>query len=227
MKRIAFLTMIACALFAGNLKAQVNYQIDDGTAETTIGIDTAGSYMWGNTFAVDAMGPILTGFEVGFGANVAGDMVDWAVFSDTDGTPDASMTLLASGTHTIVNDDFINNGLLDSIALGSLDASGGSNFFIALEYDLGVFPSAIDNATDGGMPGSEMQSFLQFAVGGSLDVASAADWDGAPLVDGFDNGSGTFVGNWIIRATGVAVPEPTSASLLAFGLVGLVVRRRR
>jgi hypothetical protein len=211
-KTISFAAIAAIAMTAGLANAQ--YQLDDDSGENNIGV-TGGSISWGNMFVVDPNFTTITSIDFGFGVDTAGDFtlvgetVNWAILGDNDNDPTNGTTTLLTGTHTILTDDFMVNGLLDSIAIANLDVSGFSNFMVSASYDDSVspggFPAAIDQTSSLG------QSWANI----SLDQTNFA---GGGTIDSFG-----LPGNWIIRAN--AIPAPGAMALL--GLGGLVATRRR
>jgi len=174
------------------------YQVDDGIAETAIGA-TGADITWGNMFPIDAAdcndGCMVVSFDVGFGnetvtGSLVGTSVTWIIYTDDDGNPTAGLSApLASGTHTIVNDDFTVNNTLDNISAGNLDICSAADpfLFISLSYTDNTgnsFAAAQDQTA------SNMQSWAVIAATGTQ-----ADWAGGDLIDNFG-----LPGNWIISA---------------------------
>lgn len=199
--------VVASLAIAGAANASFTYQLDDGTSENSIGLTDGGTFNWGNMFEVDAMGgPIVESIEFGFGAGVAGLTGTWFVYTDDDADPTTGLIELASGSHTVVNDDFTANGVTDLISVGSLDVSSANNLFVAFEitHEAGTFPAAIDEGPS--------------AASSWLTVGDASAWPNGGIIDDFG-----LPGNWIIRAN--AIPGP--GVLAVFGLAGLAGTRRR
>lgn len=211
MKKLGLVfAVMAVAIFTSNAFAQ--YQLDDDTSEVQIGLTNGGQFAWGNMFAVDAGKPSIDTLEVGFGVIPVGTAFTWYVFNDDDGNPTAGLTLLASGGSAVVNNSHIDTSIEDVISIGTVDLTGGDFVFLAVDMDTvgGDFPAAQDSTSTAGA------SWVTFGDG------SADNWAGGSLIDGFG-----LPGNWIIRGTTSVIPEPTTAGLLAVGLVGLMARRRR
>ncbi len=204
MRRVltSFLVAMLIVLFGqATVTAQFLYSIDDGTSETRIGNGVA-FVNWGNMFEVDAMGPTLENIAVGLGGNtdgisIVGDNLEWRVFNDDDGDPTSGLVELAGGSHSIENESFTRNGMIDFIDIPDVDISGGNFVFIAVTYDATVvantFPAAIDQGTD----------LLQSWIGASADPS---DFSAAAMISSF-----AIPGNWIIRGN----VDPVTSNALA------------
>jgi|GEM_PF-2774650 len=203
--------VLAGGMVCSSALAQADYQIDDGTAEFQIGSGPEVTLIWGNMFAVDPSALVLNNIQFGFGVTDApggtlvGESVTWAVFGEDDGDPSgptgaAGLTLLASGTHVIQNEDFQTTGELDTIPLNNLDVGFFDYIFVAVSHDdlVGDFrPAAMDSQPTG----SAMQSWVTNLGFASSDAADDEAYAFAILTDAL------LPGNWIIRANADSDPS--------------------
>ena len=226
-----FSTLIALvAIVAMGQHAEAQYVLDDGTAESSLGLGGTGSDVyWLAQFNALAGAENITTISIAYGSNVNADPpVDGTasnirIWSDPngDGNPDDAV-LLETVAGSITNshtDTFIDYGVNQTF-------NTGDSFFVGFSVE--TYSTAQGN----------------FAVGRDTDTDNsgrmwiAGNNDGN-LIDpnnlSASNFYGTigdfgFPGTFLIRATGGpgnVIPEPTTASLLALGLVGVMARRRR
>lgn len=131
-------------------------------------------------------------------------------------------SIILGATSSLVFDLFTGDGFGDSTAIAS--AADRLKLFGTLDATLGGTlvignPSAMTSFAAG-----DMWTLFDFTGGGSITGTFAAvDYSALGLTGGlvgtFDSGTGVFsVSN---------IPEPSRAMLLAFGLIGLIQRRRR
>jgi len=147
---------------------------------------------------------------------------------------DPSVLLLTGGTaiNRDFNNPFLSGNSFDSAAL-TVDASGASaKLFNVTVLENGVDPQTtpVSNAFVAGAGSGDGALFLaeinyEIAGSGSSDLTLSLGPQGAitlpAVVLNPTFGSATLTGE------GVAVPEPSSATLLVLGAVGMVARRRR
>jgi len=203
------------------------YSIDDGTAEDGVGFDgTPGNdLVWMNTFPKVAGAEMITTISIAFGtptfpgAATDGTPVTVCLWSDADGGSPQNATLLATvggvvsgaNTNTFVTYDIPDTVVpSNTVVVGVLmrNAGGGTN----------PFPCALDTT-----PVAEAQrSFIGWGPTPTVDpsnmLALGTNWLAEEAIE---------PGNWLIRANGVAVPEPASLGLLGLAAVALGARRRR
>ncbi len=239
MKR--FVSFIAFAGFAGSAFASLidhpriatpsaggysgraaTYSIDDGTADTAVGLTGGGVLAVINAFAVSGGDNIITSVDVCWGTPTASggsrtvpnapfNVYVWANNGAGTDPTGANSTLLYTGS-AFIDPSKIDNDMFQSVAVPNIGV--GASFFvgISLAHDAGAYPMGVDQtppvfpAASWGAGGSSFDpNNVNFAGGGAIDFASL----------GF--------GNAMIRAN--AIPTPGAAALL--GLAGLVATRRR
>ena len=207
-----------------------NYQIDDGTAEDSIGVTGTApfDFVWLNKFAVQAGGEKIEKIQVAFGnpGNTStgapnGTPVQILLYEDTNGgsPTDAVLKTTLNGTVQNVNTNtFVDFDISDTVVTGTMLAGvvmrnlPGGNAFIA----------GIDQ-TD---PDLSNRSYLGFTTGTTtppspMDINNLGSMGGNfGSTDGFG-----LPGNFLIRAVGSPVPEPASLGMIA--ITGLCALRRR
>lgn len=207
------------------------YSMDDGTAEDSIGVTGTGTFdmVWLNRFPVQSGGEKITDVQVAFGnpGNTStgvtnGAPVDILLYEDVNGgsPTDAVLKATVSGTVQNINSNsFVNFDMPDTVINGTLVVG-------ALMRNLpnnNAFIAGIDQ-TD---PDLSNRSFLGFTTA-TTTPPSPLDPNNLGSMGANFGSTDSFglPGNFLIRATGVPVPEPTSLGALALaGVFGL--RRRR
>jgi hypothetical protein len=192
-------------------------QLDDGSAEFYLGVN-GGVINWGNAFdtieGAERLQSIEFAFGIGVNGPLVGESVIWTIFDDDDLDPtNGGLVVLGQGTHIIENDDFAVNGVLDVIDVSSENIVLDGSFFISANFvdNLGMaFPASLDADTVLGQSffsGSEDPT--DYLRGQSTEALGAA-------------------GTWVIRAKGIAIPEPATLMFAALPFaIPLIGRRRR
>ncbi len=94
------------------------------------------------------------------------------------------------------------------------------NFFVGflITHPAGAFPASLDTTA----PTFANRSFIAGGAAGSGNINNLGA-NGLPVSTIESLG---FAGNWLIRATGVPIPEPSTYALAGLGLLGLLGLRR-
>jgi MYXO-CTERM domain-containing protein len=203
----------------GGYAARATYQLDDGTAENSVGLTGGGYIVASNQFTVAGGNNVLTSLEVTWGSPVfpgtsgvnAGDPFDIFIWADTGAGPQAG-TLLYQGVG-FADAGAVDNNVFQVVGLPNVVVPG-AGFLIGVGklHVGGNFPMATDLNVQ--LPGRSWAS-----GGPGFDPNTAPGFAGGPALDLQAIG----LGNWMIRAN--AVPAPGAMALV--GLGGLLVARRR
>jgi hypothetical protein len=203
--------------------ADVNYVIDDGSAERALGIDPGEDVIWFNTFPVQPGGEVIDSISASYGRpGLAGTLngfpITILVYEDADGGDPFNAVLKTSTTSTIAN---ANTNTLNLYSLNPTEVHG--TLLAAVLFRNTTTVSKFITPSDETAPTLAGRSFFGFTV----DDLNQNDLSTIPLANrGTSEGVG-FPGNWLVRAHGVPVPEPTTASSAMCAVLACVARRRR
>jgi hypothetical protein len=200
----------------------MTYAIDDGDAEDALGQSAGGDFLYGNYFSVVGGADLLLEVQISFGStNVpVGRAFNVLIYDDTDddGNPTAGLALQTSFGSTVQNPQTTaaSPNTFETVDIPDTLVVGG--FFVAVFLDGtgNPYPALQDTSSDAGQ-----SFFAEHNVSGGLDPS---DPFGSATLSGEPSSFG-FPGNFLVRVT--AVPEPGTGLLLAIGLVGLSLQRRR
>jgi hypothetical protein len=227
--RLALALGILAAGAVSEAEANFTYALDDGTAEQVRGLGPSpgGSFFSVNEFSSNPAGSLITSISVAFGSPrqpgnaIVGTPVLFLLFRDANGlaTPDNPI-LLASASTTIQTPD-TNTFVTASINPTSVSGNFFAGVLISGLPQGGVFPMGFDTST------FQDRSYTAL-FSGSVGLGQLSSL-------GFDhNNPNSFVvnsnqfgqaadGNFLIRADGVAVPEPSSLALCSIAILGSMV----
>lgn len=211
---IVALSVCATAAFASE------YSWDDGTADNAIGLNSGGTFSWGNQFTSIAgsenLTEVLISWDSGGGGNMVADgtAVTVNIWSDpnNDGNPDDAV-LISTLNSTVSNSDmpgFVTYDVPDVMV------AAGQNFFAGaiITHAGGIFPASIDQTAPNN--------------GHSWITTTANFGEAANTFNLTDLAGNGLDGDWMIRVTGAApVPEPASMAVLGLGALALIRKRRR
>ena len=121
------------------------------------------------------------------------------------------------------NDFFVGNDSATQHSIASLFGTGNSlTINVGTVYDAGTEAEDVDSSAGNPL-------FPTLPAGDGMSGLDTMNPIGAPTIPGYLTGPLDFstYSNGIATITVTAVPEPGSVALLAFGLCGVLVRRRR
>ncbi len=203
----------------GGYAARATYQLDDGTADNSVGLAAGGYIVASNQFTVAGGNNVITSLEVTWGSpafpgssGVApGAAFDIFIWADLGGGPQAG-TLLFQGVG-FADAGAIETNVHQIVGLPNVLVPGaGFLIGVGITHAAGTFPMSTDNNAQ--LPGRSWAS-----GGAGFDANTAPGFAGGPALDL----QALNLGNWMIRAN--AVPAPGALALV--GLGGLLVARRR
>lgn len=213
------------APIAGPAPGAIDFIIDDGSAETSIG--DSGQFIWLNRFTpAPADFPFqIDEIQVLLGTTLVtvGDPIQLLVYADTDGDgdPGTGAVLLGEFTDTV---QFSDGATFNVYSVPSpIRVDGPGDVLIGVVNRIGAegtddFPAAVDTTTSAGR--SWVGSYLAGDVPPLPPLPADEQWG---TIDSFG-----FAGNWVIRASGSSagalLPPPAAVPALApSGLVLLTL----
>ena len=223
---ILFATAVLCLLcVSGQAGASFIYSLDDGSAESSVGLSLpGGSVFLANGFDTVPGAEVITSIQVRYGGSLAtvGTPVVVSIFKDQNGgaTPDKPVLLSSVASSILAKNSF------NSYDIPPTPVSG--NFFVGVLVSnlpaSGLFPILSDTTTP---QNRSFGAFYSTPVG--IDVLSSMTFDPTKTTGDFQTTIDKNViarapgDNFMIRAVGVsAVPEPASVVMAATPvLIGL------
>lgn len=213
---------MAILLLGVPLCADIVYQIDDGSSESTIGIDPGEDLIWINTFTLQPGGEFITSISATFGRPGLGQALNGLsiraiLYQDLNGESPEDGILLQQVSGSVVN---ANTDTLNEFTLSPTLLNG--NFAIAILFRNTTNETKFIASIDRTVPSLANRSFVGFAAG----------------IDEFNLGSipsgqfGTLesfgiVGNFVLRGNATAIPEPSSTGVVMLVGVATVFYRKR
>ncbi len=197
---------------AGFLGSSVIYQLDDGTAEDTIGYGDGSENaeaLWFNQFDIVApscQSPIITSVSIAWGSpshpdDSNGTPVTIAIWSDPNGDRNPSdAVLLASVTGTIQNantNTFVTYAFPAPVTL----PPGAVSFFVGDMTPANNGPQLNPQALDESSPLHRQSWIALMSSYGPVNLTNPGANDTVGIIDDFG-----FAANWMIRATAILTP---------------------
>lgn len=219
---LALFTALTLPLVAS---ADVVYQIDDGTAELTVGIDPGEDTIWMNTFPVAPGGERITSISAAFGRpglpqSLNGLVVTALLYEDPDGGSPQNAVLKASADGVI---SLANTNLFNSFPITPTEVHG--NMAVAILFRNETGSNRPISALDRTPPDLAGRSWTGFTENGMNEANLLSIPAGQFMtIEGFG-----FPGNFMVRANGTPVPEPGVATMIAVVVapwMGVLSRRR-
>ena len=202
--------------------AAVTYSYDDGTAERAIGIDPGEDSLWFNRFAVAPGGEVITSISAAFGrpgitVALNGLPIKVLLYEDIDGGSPWNAVLKRSVDGVVSN---ANTNTLNVFNIPPTEVHGTllAAMLLRNRTTENKFIAALDQTA----PTVSDASFYAFTVG-DMDETNLGS---VPAGQFGTIESLGFAGNWLIRANGTAVPEPTSLALLVVASGAILMRSR-
>ncbi len=176
----------------------LEFAVDDGTAEDSIGLTAGGQFLWLNRFTPNAGDfPFhLDQISIIFNNTVnVGDDIQLVIWQDADGDPSNGAVFVYAENATVLNNDFAtwNNYQLASspvffgpgdVLVGVVNRSGASGL---LDY-----PAAVDQSST-----SQQRSWIGLYSGDPPDPPTLPPDSDFGIIDDFG-----LAGNWTLRASG-------------------------
>jgi len=210
-------------------RAAINHAADDGTSEDTVGFSEpggGGSFIFANRFTADAGGETITTISISYGHHglfayaQAGTPVRLLLFEDTSGAAaPVHPILLASAASSVMRPyvDYFND-----VSIPPTNVTG--NFFVGVQVSgvpsAGAYPVSFDRTTP------RHQSYAAFFSHTIGDVVvNSLGYNPTLISSDVPVDINQFVrvidGNFMVRATGAAVPEPTTfaVALISLGFI--------
>jgi len=187
---------------AGAKAAQSAYQVDDGSAETSIGYSQSVDMMWMNAFQAMGGSDTIEEISVAYNSTVpSGQAVTYLVYEDPndDGNPvDAQLR-----TQVLTTIQNTNSGAFVTQSISPTTVNG--TFFIAVLYrdlPVDINPALLDQSS-----GSQESSWVAATAPGNFNVNDLGS-NPPGLID-----AQGFSGNWLLRAGSDSAPATTGLSL--------------
>lgn len=202
-KTIVLLLILA----SSNARADVIYQIDDGSAELALGIDPGEDMIWLNTFPVEPGGEVITSISASFGrpglATVLNGLsIGLLLYEDQNGGSPQDAVLKSRTEATVAN---ANTNVLNNYSIVPTEVHG--TLVAGVLFRNTTNEQKFIGAVDRTAPTFTNRSYAGFAVGlDEFNLSSIPAGQFQPL-EGFN-----ISGNLVVRAVGQAVPEPASFS---------------
>jgi hypothetical protein len=202
--------------------AEVNYLIDDGSAERAIGIDPGEDSLWFNTFPVEPGGEVIDSISVAFGrpglAQALNDLpIVVLLYEDVDGGDPWNATLKTSVNAATAN---ANTNTLNVYNITPTEVHG--TMLAAVIFRNTTAVNRFISASDETAPTLSNRSFYGYTI----DDMNQNDLSSIPTAQ-----RGTLEsiipGNWLLRAHGVPVPEPFTLAGVPIAMVFTCASRRR
>jgi hypothetical protein len=211
--------LVGAGIYAGDAAAAI-FQLDDGSAEDSIGVSSGTTGVWwANAFDTASLGAstaTITSLEIQFsplGYPTLNSSFTLMLYEDSDnnGNPNDGLTLLQSATGTVTG-----YGVNIDLSIPATVVSNG--FFVGGYYTpSGDYPAGYDN--------NSVSAGKSWIGGGNGNIANPTtfnDFGALATIDSF-----SLPGNWTLRANGSAVPEPSTTLLMGLGIIGIGYAKRR
>jgi len=204
------------------VRAAVQYTLDDGTAERAIGIDPGEDSLLFNRFDVAPGGEVITSISVAYGrpgstSVLNGLPVSILLYEDPDGGDPFNAVLLQSVGAIVAN---ANTNTLKVYAIPPTEVHG--SFLAAMLYRNTTTVNKFIGALDEQPPVASNASYYGYAVGMDETSLSSIPEGQFGTIESID-----LPGNWLVRANGEPVPEPSSVLLIAAAAMRALIRPRR
>jgi hypothetical protein len=189
--------------------ATVDYLIDDGSSERAIGIDPGEDTIWFNTFPVQAGGEVIDSISAAYGrpgstSPLNGLPVSILLYEDLDGGSPWNAVLKRSVPATVANG---NTNTLNVYPIPPTEIHG--TLLAAVLFRNTTTTNRFISALDQTAPTFPDRSYYGFAVGLNENDLSSIPAGQFGTIESLNQ-----VGNWVLRAHGVSIPEP------ALGIIG-------
>lgn len=222
--------LLAATLVTGRSHAQVFYQYDSGQADDSVGVSggpTPYDIIWLNLFPVQPGGEVITRIRASFGSptdplafTYNGRAVTALLYEDTNGGSTTDAVLRASVAGTIQSAGLTPSVFVDFSIPPTLVTGNFLVGILARSVPQGSFLAASDTID----PVFLGVSFGGFQIGTPINENNLASIPAGQYgpIESFGTPQ-----NWLVRAEGIAVPEPGSLSLMVLGACAFGWTRRR